>query len=654
MSNKLLIEKLATTEDVNLSLNETYEIPLSTEISKYNLEEKLTWEFNVSFPVSCNKIKIDIEAIKNGGYVLTTNQNYFTLKTETQELCSFKNFLGNYYNKKDELKITESIIIDFTSVAGWVIAFTSKSSKELLIHSIKITPVKEIKSTEIEYKGEIVQLENGGNRYIAKIYNKNNEDITNKCTFKWYSYNKGQWVQEEKQNTSYGYFSKAPNNLAVQAFVDSHTIEIYKRKNIDEMPSLNNGKDIYYFVYNKYNTIDSSLSNQEYIIGNLSNFNNNNYWNFLDNVIPFGLTDYSKQDTMIKNTWIDSYNRLHFQIKTSYDINNYNNRFTFNQINYEIFFGQEGDQGVHSEGYSCILRPCDYDGKLTGSYYAQKTTDRTYLRAMFFYKGILQDPNLFQKNSSKSTDGQEINYRENFISNEEVPIIFRDSDGNITENNYITSSFQLKNSSKTIVMSIITPMPYGQGDYYPMYVKYSKTGFNPIYITNIGGFINEVNELSSTEKRQFIWKNDFSYPALRFISIDNTISIEGWNGQSITAGTNNIIDSSQAGVGIVNNNQFTGMVLGIQEKNYGLYGYEDGNETIHLIANGKTKGANIIGLMIKPIYDSDNIQSGIALTIPKDCTIQLPSASLIKIPSDTDPTKLMTLKEYVQSLMSST
>lgn len=654
MSNKLLIEKLATTENVNLFLNETYEIPLSTEISKYNLEKKLIWEFNISFPVSCNKIKIDIEAIKNDGYILTTNQNYFSLKTEAQELCSFENFLGNYYNKKDKLKITESIIVDFTSVAGWVMTFTSTSSKELLIHSIKITPVKEIKSTEIEYKGEIVQLENGGNRYIAKIYNKNNEDITSKCTFKWYSYNKGQWVQEEKQNTSYGYFSKAPNNLAVQAFVDSHTIEIYKRKNIDEMPSLNNGKDIYYFVYNKYNTIDSSLLNQEYIIGNLSNFNNNNYWNFLDNVIPFGLTDYSKQDTMIKNTWIDSYNRLHFQIKTSYNINNYNNRFTFNQINYEIFFGQEGDQGVHPEGYSCIVRPSDNKGNLTGSYYAQRTTDRTYLRAMFFYKGILQDPNLFQKNSSKSTDGQEINYRENFISDEEVPIIFRDSDGNITENNYITSSFQLKNSSKTIIMSIITPMPYGQGGYYPMYIKYSKTGFNPIYITNIGGFINEVNELSSTEKRQFRWKNDFSYPALRFISIDNTISIEGWNGQSITAGTNNIIDSSQAGVGIVNNNQFTGMVLGIQEKNYGLYGYENGNETIHLIVNGDSKGANITGLTIKPIYNKDNELTEVVLAVPNGCAIQLPQASFIKIPSDTDPTKLMTLKEYIQSLMLST
>lgn len=640
MSNKLLIEKLATTEDVNLSLNETYEIPLSTEISKYNLEKKLTWEFNVSFPVSCNKIKIDIEAIKNGGYVLTTNQNYFTLKTETQELCSFKNFLGNYYNKKDELKITESIIIDFTSVAGWVIAFTSKSSKELLIRSIKITPVKEIKSTEIEYKGEIVQLENGGNRYIAKIYNKNNEDITSKCTFKWYSYKGNQWIQEEKQNTSYGYFSKAPDDLAVQAFVDSHTIEIYKGKNA---PSLNNGKDIYYFVYNKYNTIDSSLLNQEYIIGNLSNFNNNNYWNFLDNVVPFGLTDYSKQDTMVKNTWIDSYNRLHFQIKTSYDINNYDNRFTFNQTNYEIFFGQEGDQGVHPEGYSCIVRPCDYNGKLTGSYYAQRTTDRTYLRALFFYKGILQDSNLFQKNSSKSTDGQEINYNENFISIEEVPIIFRDNDGNIIENNYITSSFQLKNSSKTIVMSIITPIPYGQGDYYPMYVKYSKTGFNPVYITNISGFINEVNELSSTEKRQFRWKNDFSYPALRFISIENTISVEGWNGQSITAGNNNIIDSSQAGVGKVENDKFTGMVLGVQAQNYGLYGYEDGNETIHLIANGKTKGANIVGLAI----NSDDTSKKITLTIPNDYTIKLPAASSIYIGD-------ITLEAYIKSLISST
>ena len=650
MSNKLLIEKLATTENVNISLDETYEIPLSIEIPNYNLEEKLTWEFNINFPVSCNKIKIDIEAIKNSGYILTTNQNYFTLKTESQELCSFENFLGNYYNKKDKLKITESIIVDFISMAGWVINFTSTSSKELLIHSIKITPVKEIKSTEIEYKGEIVQLENGGNRYIAKIYNKNNEDITSKCTFKWYSY-KDKWIQEEKQNTSYGYFSKAPDNLAVQAFIDSHTIEIYKGKNT---PSLNEGKDIYYFVYNRYNTIDSSLLNQEYIIGNLSNFNNNNYWTFLNNVVPFGLTDYSKQNTMIKNTWIDSYNRLHFQIKTSYYINNYNNRFTFNQTNYEIFFGQEGDQGVHPEGYSCIVRPCNYNGRLTGSYYAQGITDRTYLRVMFFYKGFLQDPNLFQKNSSKTTDEQEINYNESFISTEEVPIIFRDTDGNITENNYITSSFQLKNSSKTITMSIITPMPYGQGDYYPMYIKYSKTGFNPIYITNIGGFINEVNELSSTEKRQFIWKNDFSYPALRFISIDNTISIEGWNGQSITAGTNNIIDSSQAGVGIVNNNQFTGMVLGIQEKNYGLYGYEDGNETIHLIANGKTKGANIIGLTIKPIYDSDNIQSGIALTIPKDCMIQLPSATSIKIPSNTDPNVMVTLKDYIQSLIPST
>ena len=60
MSNKLLIEKLATTEDVNLSLDETYEIPLSIEIPNYNLEKELTWEFNINFPVSCNKIKIDI------------------------------------------------------------------------------------------------------------------------------------------------------------------------------------------------------------------------------------------------------------------------------------------------------------------------------------------------------------------------------------------------------------------------------------------------------------------------------------------------------------------------------------------------------------------------------------------------------------------
>ena len=653
MSNKLLIEKLATTEDVNLSLIETYEIPLATtffhEIPDGN---PTTWTFQESF-ISTQKIQIDIEGEKRANYILSLDENkeYFFLSADKEKIYTFKDFQGNYYGKKNSIKIIESKIIDFNISANQLITFECQTTNDLIIKKIKITPVKEIKSTEIEYKGEIVQLENGGNRYIAKIYNKNNEDITSKCTFKWYSYNKGQWVQEEKQNTSYGYFSKAPDDLAVQAFIDSHTIEIYKGKNA---PSLNNGKDIYYFVYNKYNTIDSSLLNQEYIIGNLSNFNNNNYWNFLDNVIPFGLTDYSKQDTMIKNTWIDSYNRLHFQIKTSYDINNYNNRFTFNQINYEIFFGQEGDQGVHSEGYSCIIRPSDNKGNLTGSYYAQRTTDRTYLRAMFFYKGILQDPNLFQKNSSKSTDGQEINYRENFISNEEVPVIFRDNDGNITENNYITSSFQLKNSSKTIVMSIITPMPYGQGDYYPMYIKYSKTGFNPIYITNIEGFINEVNELSSTEKRQFRWKNDFSYPALRFISIDNTISIEGWNGQSITAGTNNIIDSSQAGVGIVNNNQFTGMVLGIQEKNYGLYGYENGNETIHLIANGDSKGANITGLTIKPIYNKDNELTEVVLAVPNGCAIQLPQASFIKIPSDTDPTKLMTLKEYVQSLMPST
>ena len=192
-------------------------------------------------------------------------------------------------------------------------------------------------------------------------------------------------------------------------------------------------------------------------------------------------------------------------------------------------------------------------------------------------------------------------------------------------------------------MSIITPMPYGQGDYYPMYIKYSKTGFNPIYITNIEGFINEVNELSSTEKRQFRWKNDFSYPALRFISIDNTISIEGWNGQSITAGTNNIIDSSQAGVGIVKNNKFTGMVLGVQAKNYGLYGYEDGNETIHLIANGKSKGANIVGLAI----NSDDTSKKITLTIPDGYTIKLPAASSIYIGD-------MTLEAYIKSLIPST
>lgn len=643
MSNKLLIEKLATTENVNLSLNETYEIPLATtffhEIPEGN---PTTWNFQESF-VSAQKIQIDIEGEKRANYILSSDENkeYFSLSADKKKIYTFKDFQGNYYGKKNSIKIIESKIIDFNISANQLITFECQTTNDLIIKKIKITPVKEIKSTEIEYKGEIVQLENGGNRYIAKIYNKNNEDITNKCTFKWYSY-KDKWIQEEKQNTSYGYFSEAPDNLAVQAFTDSHTIEIYKDKNA---PSLNNGKDIYYFVYNKYNTIDSSLLNQEYIIGNLSNFSNNNYWTFLNNVVPFGLTDYSKQDTMIKNTWIDSYNRLHFQIKTSYDINNYDNRFTFNQTNYEIFFGQEGDQGVHPEGYSCIVRPCNYKGRLTGSYYAQGITDRTYLRVMFFYKGILQDPNLFQKNSSKSTDGQEINYRENFISNEEVPIVFRDSDGNITENNYITSSFQLKNSSKTIVMSIITPMPYGQGDYYPMYVKYSKTGFNPIYITSIEGFTvsEEEKELTSTLPRQFNWNDNLAYPALRFISIDSTVSIEGWNGQSITAGTNNIIDSSQAGVGIVKDNKFTGMVLGVQAKNYGLYGYENGNETIHLIANGDTKGANIVGLAI----NSDDTSKKIILTIPNDYTIKLPAASSIFIGD-------MTLEAYIKSLMSST
>ena len=129
MSNKLLIEKLATTEDVNLSLDETYEIPLSIEIPNYNSEEKLTWEFNINFPVSCNKIKIDIEAIKNSGYILTTNQNYFTLKTESQELCSFENFLGNYYNKKELYDTKADSIMKEEKESVFLVVFVSEEDE---------------------------------------------------------------------------------------------------------------------------------------------------------------------------------------------------------------------------------------------------------------------------------------------------------------------------------------------------------------------------------------------------------------------------------------------------------------------------------------------------------------------------------------------
>lgn len=630
MSNKLLIEKLATTENINLFLNETYEIPLADIKPKTN-ETQLVWTFDIVFPVATKKIKIDIEGKKNKGKILNVDdiKKYFILSANKVELCSSENFLGNYYDKTNESKILETFVIDYNiNDINQLVTFTSTTIEGIYINSIKITPVREIKSTEIEYKGELTQLESGSNKYIVKIYNKNNEDITKKCTFKWYYY-KDKWIQEDNQDTSYGYFTEeSPEGLAVQAFIDSHTIEIYKKNN-NKIPALNNNRDIYCFVYNKYGTIDSSLLNQEYIIGDLGSLGDS-YWYLSDNAIPFGLTNYSNLNTMIKNTWIDSYNRLHFQIKTNYDINSYDNCFTIGEKNYEIFFEQEGDQGVHPDGYSCIIRPCDSKGNLTGSYYTKINMEETYLRAMFFYKGFLQEPNLFKKDSSSYIDISEaeieVNYDNNFISIEKIPIVFKDNDGNITNNNYITSSFELKNSSKSIVMSIITPMPYNDKDsfkYYPMYIKYSKTGFNPIYITSIEGFTvsEEEKELTSTLPRQFNWNDNFAYPALRFISIDSTVSIEGWNGQSITAGTNNIIDSSQAGVGIVKDNKFTGMVLGVQAKNYGLYGYEDGKETIHLIANGNAKGAKITG------------------------TIELPVGTKIKIGDET-------LEDYINRLIS--
>lgn len=657
MSNRLLIEKLNITEEpkklqkYNKQINFGNPIRYSKSQEEYNFDfsnlisDNNVWDKKVLLKIKYIKTKL-IEPLDNFGI-----KDLYTDKIIIDTL----KFTGNYIEYIGEELEQEIVFSCHSSGKISLQPFYDDKIKNIIqIAEISCQPIIFVDFSNSLFFGEIRRQDGSNNKYIAKVYDQAKKDISNNCTFKWYYWDNTKWQQLLNQSTKNAIFNNIEViDIKVEALFENHIIEIFSGdKHFSEEENLKG------FMYSRAGEISNELLNKEFIQG-LKQNNENYFWQDCRGIflIPGRLYDYTSISTMIQNVWIDFNNRLHYTIKKEYNINNCFNFFNiinsknFNKVHtHEIFFSQLGDQGTHESGYCCFVRPCDSEGTLTGSFFSNPYTSLTFLRALVFYNGEPISFDLLQEKDNK------IIYDENrniFISPESINILYTDKEGN-NKNNFFISSVSIKN--KDFILSNITPLPY-HGEmvetnpkflYYPIYVKYDKNGFNPIYNTYFAfeSLFNEtIQELESSVQRQINWNNNLEFPYLRFIALESTININNWNGQSIST-LDNIIDSSQAGVGKVEkdenqNEVFTGMVLGVSGKNYGLYGYNKGENTVTILANqaedsleNSTKIYNKYGVNLNGI-----IFNG-------DGTISVESASKIKIGNQT-------LDEYIKSFLPS-
>lgn len=588
LSNKILIEKLDSNNENKKIQNQSKKsfglVPLAQyggNQSSYNFKFNMThydfWNRQILLKIVYNKSE-RINAIDDFG--LKLGKGTVILNT--------LNFLGNYI---DHIGLLEQEIIfilpqNESPFNFEIIPYYSRNNMDITINSLTCQPILTVDYNDSLYTGMIYQQDSTNNKFIARIIDSQGNNITDKCNkIEWYTkINNKNWEQLVGYNGKNAVLSKSADNIKINAYYDSHIIEAFWKK--VEFTQEDNLKG---FLYDQGELLFINQMPSEHI---LRNSNENYLWRDMTNIIllPGKLYDYTTVNTMIKTAWIDNYNNLHYTIKTNYNINNYKNYFSIffidqqeNSFRQEIYFAHMGDQGTHNSGYCCFVRPCDELGELTGSIFPKVGVSQTHMRALVFYQGqLIPALKLTEKNNILRPINNTI-----FGTENKIDILT----GELPKNNFITTLITIENKPG-ITLSNITPLPFNEENKnielnYPMYIRYDKTGFNPIYNTLLGEpFIETEEELQSDVERQSTWDNSYNYPKLRFISIETTVGINNWNGQSINTGDKNIIDSSQYGVGTVDEDgDFTGLVIGVKENRYGIFGYNKNENTVSILAN---------------------------------------------------------------------
>lgn len=398
------------------------------------------------------------------------------------------------------------------------------------------------------------------------------------------------------------------------------------------------------FHYNANSDISAQIANKEYII-EVDNGADKEFlsieWYLLGEDTPLKQNEkYSFDNSMLQSVWVDPKGALHFKIKDTYSIRNWNNTFkvvgktieptidesgnsiqqekTYTSLK-EIYFIKDGQQGTNGTEYCCVVRPVASDGVTLLSEAeaimcdSGNNTSQLKLKA-FVYKNskLVTDTNVAYSWSAKTK------CLTTTAANETVCTITHNSSTPLAPNLHLVTLTATVNGS---VIYFNYPICYYNGSKntfvelsYPKYVQYTAAGRSPEWLDKkiiCAPIVGNVSITSQNEALLTIANNKiipaakFNFengvgviqignlycPVMMYLNTFGNEAINGWDGTSIKLDDeNNTIFAPQIGAGEKDKdtNLFTGLIMGKDQSidEIGLYGYNQGKLSFGLDKNG--------------------------------------------------------------------
>lgn len=380
------------------------------------------------------------------------------------------------------------------------------------------------------------------------------------------------------------------------------------------------GDDLYH--YNANSDISAEIANVEHTLEPVYIEDNKLIksisWYMLGEEEPLIIGQYYNPEySMMKDIWVDNNNILHYMIKDTYAIQNWNNTFKIKieKIDIdkpettlkEIFFIKDGQQGTNGTDYCCIVRPVANDGVTLLSEAEAIITnnnDSIKLKAFVYNKGkqVEDMTNISYQWSDKANcitfltkeetndKGEKINVE---IKDEQICEIFHNSENHNLQYHLVTLKVNI--NGNTIYYNY--PVCYTTENKenikelsYPKYVQYTAAGVSPEWldkkivceiINNTNTTIRSHNEVLLTIEGKKIKPsatfnfadgigviviNDNLYcPVMMYLNTFGNEAINGWDGTSLQINeSKGTILAPQIGAGEKDDdtNLFTGVIMG--------------------------------------------------------------------------------------------
>lgn len=433
------------------------------------------------------------------------------------------------------------------------------------------------------------------------------------------------------------------------------------------------GDDLYH--YNANGDISAEIANIEHTIEPVyieDKLVKSVKWYILNEEEPLKIGQYyNPEHSMMKNIWIDNNNVLHYMIKDTYAIQNWNNTFKIvvdcvysetevkNEIVStlkEIYFVKDGQQGTNGTDYCCIVRPVSGKDRVTllsESEAIMYPNVSLFLKAFVYYKGKLinkgdfiwsEKANCLQIIGNNNEQICQVKHIEDINKPQYHLITLKvNIDGNTIYYNY-PICYATEKISRDSVIELN----------YPKYVQYTASGVSPEWldkeiicklnnnINNISIGTNDLELLTIKKDNKIVPSATFDFangigvivinnsiycPVMMYLNTFGNEAINDWDGTSIKI-ENGAVLAPQVGAGEKNTDGlFTGVVMGKdpQQNKIGLYGYQNGISSFGLMENGQGYFGKYEKNRIWFNGDSATIQGGGGGTNERGMTINLSS-----------------------------